>query len=209
MTKPTRKEGEIGYFTGASRTGKTASAKQHVKDHARAIVWSPKEPIDHWLKVWKGSTPVLTIADLKTFVTQNPTDPAHVVFLPASFDDFTDFCRLAFAWGIMAPCTVVSEELADVSRPGKAPAGWGELLRQGLGYGINIYAMSQRPTESDTTILGNQTFIRTHKMARAADRKMMAAEIDVPLEKVEALKPLDWIQRGPGDKLTTGRLVFK
>lgn len=109
--------------------------------------------------------------------------------------DFDPFCRLAWVWLRAARGTLVVEELASVTTPGKAPAGWGDIIRAGLRYGPEIYALTQRPSESDKTAIGNATVLHCHAMARAGDRRYMAAELDADPAEIGRLRPLQWIER--------------
>jgi hypothetical protein len=97
----------------------------------------------------------------------------------------------AFSWG---NCTAVAEETADVTTPAKAPVGWGTLVRRGRKRGISIIGVTQRPAESDKTIIGNATKIHCGMLKRPQDRKYMALEMDVPLQVVNELKPLEWLE---------------
>jgi hypothetical protein len=98
------------------------------------------------------------------------------------------------------------EELADVTSPGKAPVYWGEIVRKGLRYGPQIYALTQRPSESDKTVMGNVSIIHCHQMARSEDSAYMARELRIELALVDHLLPFHWIERDRRTKtLTNGR----
>jgi len=129
--------------------------------------------------------------------------------VPSRLSEFGDFCRLAYAWGmcgneINQHTTCIAEELADVTSPGKAPETWGVMLRQGLGWGMNIYGVSQRPAESDKTIMGNLTFIHAHFMSRAQDRKYIAEEMDINPDDIKALEQYKWIESWAGREIKRG-----
>ncbi|NRD74075.1 hypothetical protein HQQ94_12680 [Shewanella sp. VB17] len=47
-----------------------------------------------------------------------------------------------------------------------------------------IFSLTQRPTESDKTAIGNATIFRTGRLKRLDDRKMVAKELDVPLSEL-------------------------
>jgi hypothetical protein len=126
-----------------------------------------------------------------------------------SDEHFEVFCRLAMPWMKAAPGTLVVEELADVTSPGKAPAGWGELIRKGRHYGGSIYGLTQRPAESDKTLAGNADIIHTGRLSFPRDRKTMAEYLDVPVSKITALPSLHWIERDMRTRqLRTGVLTF-
>lgn len=110
---------------------------------------------------------------------------------------FDGFCRLAYIAMRAHPgeVTVIVEELADVTSPGKAPPGWGVIVRRGLRYGPQLYAVTQRPSESDKTVMGNASIFHCHSMARADDARYMAREMRIDQEKIDALRPLQFIER--------------
>ena len=123
---------------------------------------------------------------------------------------FPAFCRLAWIWGKAAPGrTVVVEELADVTSPGKAPDEWGQMLRKARKHGLDLYGLTQRPAESDKTIVSNAALIHSGFMGFPNDRSYMAECLGVSLEEVEKLKPLDYIERDlRTQELRRGRVRF-
>lgn len=204
MSSRPRKTGEIGLYTGKTRSGKTYQLKRRIARKRRVLVWSVKESVDHYLEVWPDSVRVRTLHDLKGLVVRLGKAPAHIVYTPASLREFGAWAKLAHAWGVIAPCAVVAEELADVTTPAKAPDGWGNLIRQGAGWGIDIYAVTQRPAESDKTIVGNMSYIHAHQIMRAQDRAYVAAEMDLPLEQIAALTGYQWVERWADGKVKRG-----
>lgn len=131
---------------------------------------------------------------------------------PATTEHFDAWCRLAWVWlrvNAKAGHTVslVVDELADVTSPGKAPVAWGEIVRKAMEHHPRIYALTQRPAESDKTILGNCFTLRCYAMSRADDRRAMARELDVDQALVDALRHdrKEWIERSMVTRrLTTG-----
>lgn len=202
---PNRAEGECGLYTGSSRMGKTFQLQKKIKSHKRVIVWSVKETIDKYGKLWPDTIYLSNRHDLRnTIRSKGKNKKLRIVYMPKSMKEFGAWAQAAHALGIVAPCSVIGEELADVTSAGKAPDGWGNLLRQGLGWGINIYALSQRPAESDKTILGNLTYIHTHRMARADDRKYIAKEMDIDPDQIKDLEKYQWIEAWPGGQIKQG-----
>ncbi len=119
---------------------------------------------------------------------------------------FGDWARTALAWG---RCTAVAEEIASVTSPGKAPDGWGDLLRRGRKHGVSVIGVTQRPAESDKTIVGNATTIRCGALWRERDAAYMAGEMNIDSQKIRDLKPLEWLELDrPSQKITRGRLKF-
>lgn len=97
---------------------------------------------------------------------------------------------------------MVAEELSAFTTPGKAPSGWHILLTQGLEFRADIWALVQRPAESDKTCIGNATRLRAFAMTRAADCAYLARELDCEPAEIAALKPLAYVERD----MLTGRL---
>lgn len=141
-----------------------------------------------------------------------PTAAVRVAFVPPRNTRrmFDAWAMAAFAWVQLADGTaVVAEELADVTVQGKAPGGWGTLIRRGLKYGADIYAISQRPQEMDKTTIGNSSVLHTHALHRADDRAYIAREMDIPLPDVEALDDLEYLERDVRTRAyTRSRLTF-
>lgn len=193
MTNARRPDGELVLVTGSPGSGKTVYTMRAVARAARLLVWDA-----HLEWSGKGCIAVPTVAAL--FSACRTKESAHLAYTgPADARHFDAFCRTAVAWGRLAPCTVVIEELADVSNPGKAPPGWGLLLRWARKLGVSVYAITQRPSESDKTIVGNAHRIVCHAMARHADQIYMARELGLEHREVASLDRtrLEHIERGP------------
>lgn len=124
---------------------------------------------------------------------------------------FPIFCQLAWVWMRCKRARVlVVEELADVTSPGKAPAAWGDIVRKGRHEGGSIYALTQRPTESDKTIAGNADVIHTGRLSFPGDRKTLAEYLDVPVADITALPSLAFIERDMRTReLRTGAVNFR
>lgn len=163
---------------------------------ARLIVWDA-----HLEWSAKGCAGVLCIPDLVRLCRTRAA--AHLAFTGSvTAAHFDAFCKIALLWGRLAPCTVVVEELADVTNPGKAPPAWGDLLRWARKLGVNVYAITQRPSESDKTVVGLAHRIVCHAMARNADQLYMARELGLEHSDVARLDRtrLEHIERGPDFK---------
>lgn len=201
MPVVTRPDGELVLVAGASRSGKTYWTVHQVASCARLLVWDAKS---EW---WRhGCRTITTPAELRELVARNPPAIERVAYArPCTAAEFDFFCKCAWVWIRAARGALVVEELADVTHPGKAPTAWGEILRKGLAFGPVIYAVTQRPSESDKTAIGNSSRVHCHRMGRAADVRYMAAELRVPIEEVERLQPFDWIERDALGQVTRGR----
>jgi hypothetical protein len=199
--KPRRRtDGEIVLVTGSPGAGKTVYTMREAAPASRLIVWDAHL---EWSE--KGCAPC---PDIPSLVAACRTrEPGHVAFTGrVSPEHFEAFCRVALLWGRLAPCTVVVEELADVTNPGKAPHAWGDLLRWARKLSINVYAITQRPSESDKTIVGLAHRIVCHAMARHADQLYMARELGLEHRDVASLDRtrLEHIERLPDFKTRRG-----
>jgi hypothetical protein len=106
-----RRTGEIGLYTGKTRSGKTYQLKKRVAREKRIIVWSVKESVDHYARDL-GGTVIRTLQDLKQAVTQIGKGPGRLIYTPRSMADFGQWAVCAHAWGVFAPCSAIAEELA-------------------------------------------------------------------------------------------------
>jgi len=158
-------------------------------------------------------TPVGSILRLHELITADIANPGPFRYGftgPVHEATFNSFCKLAFVWMKAAPGgVVVVEELADVTSPGKAPQGWGEIVRKGRHYSGSIYGLTQRPTESDKTLAGNADVIHCGRLSFPRDRKTLAEYLDVPVDHITELQSLHWIERDMRTReLRTGVLTF-
>lgn len=191
-------------MTGASRTGKTTWVVDRVRTARRLLVWDSAGEFADLHRCER----IETLSALRDAVVPGARARRLAYCVPVTAENFAAFCRLAWVY-IRAhhPATVVVEELADVTSPNKAPTYWGELCRKGLRYGPEIYALTQRPAESDKTSMGNASVLHVHQCALEIDVDYMRKQLRVPHEQVDALAPFEWIERDRRSKiLTTGRL---
>lgn len=212
----TRQDGSLNYVTGKSRSGKSAWVKEETANDLRKIVFDIKAEYSEAM----GYQVFHHLVELIDFLQATP-GPSNVAYRPLQpAKEFGVWSKASFTWCKLNPCTIIAEELADVTTPAKAPDGWGQLCRQAQGFGAKIYAITQRPSESDKTALGNASRIHCCSMVRAKDREYMAAEMDISLEQVSQLMdPLDDQKKptkGPHyiqkclktKKVTLGKLTF-
>lgn len=182
-------DGRLYVIAGASRSGKTAWTLRQVKAARRIFAWDPE---DQWAQL-RGWRKVTTRAELlKAAQTRGPQKIAFVAGgdLKAAFDFFCG-CVM-YAGRHVEPLDCIGEELADVTTQSKAPGNWGILLRRGLKRCINIYAISQRWAEADKTAIGNATVYVCFSMG-GDDIDYMARKTRIPVEELEALKPLEFV----------------
>ena len=190
---------DITAVCGSSGSGKSAWVKQQLKGRARVIVWD----VDEEYVKEKGFVAVRDRGKLIELLLKRKK--GRFAYVPKSLADFDLWSKAAFAWG---NCTAIAEETADVTTPAKAPEGWGMLIRRGRKRGITIIGVTQRPAESDKTIIGNASLIHCGMLKRPQDRKYMALEMNIKQEIMDKLKPLDWVESTAEGQFKKGRLRF-
>lgn len=187
---------------GSSGSGKSAWVKQQVARAPRLVVWDPDDEYEA-----AGCERITSPSELvEALAAAGRRGPGRFAFVATAARHFDFWARCAFAWG---QCVAVAEETADVTTPGKAPDGWGQLVRRGRKHGIDIYGVTQRPAESDKTIVGNASCIHAGQLVRVRDRAYIAAEMGVEKRELDALQPLQWVERDMRTgKITRGRMQF-
>jgi len=201
-------DGELIIVSGDSRSGKTALVYEETRRHRRVLVFDTEA---QWAER-PEFTAIRTRAELvKAIQTRGA---AKLAFIPSGHslkEDFEFWAECAMFWGrYRGACTVIAEELADVSTPAKAPPYWGILCRRGLKRGITIYAISQRWAEADKTALGNASRFVVFVQASEDDAQYMARKTRIPIEQINALNALEWLAYSKKDrKVTKGAHKFK
>lgn len=200
-------DGRLVILSGKSRSGKTAYTVKAVASDQRILAWDPE---DQWSQLhgWKKIT---SQKDLLVMIDK-PGNGKYA-FVPGGHlvKEFDFFAGCALYWGrYHGACTVIAEELADVTTIAKAPGNWGLLLRRGLKRGITIYAISQRWQEADKTAIGNASEIVCFCMSTALNTAYMARNTRIPLEALNALVPLEYIKFDMSTgAVTPGKLTFR
>lgn len=185
-----RREGQLFAVTGSTRSGKTLWTAQQIARARRVLVW---DLLGEWSSRYRCER-VTSLAALGARIAANNMPGRVAYWRPGMVDDFDTFCRLAWVWCRQAPGVLVVEELSSVTQPGKAPLPWGDIVRMGLRYGLTIYAITQRPAESDKTTFGNATCIHAGRAAFPNDRAMLAKYLNCPVAEIAALQPLQFIE---------------
>jgi len=183
-------DGKIYLVIGATRSGKTYWTEQQLKRFKRIIVWD----IKHDKREFKGFIRCTDKAELVKHCAMNRRGPLKITF-SGHVSDFEFFCRLVYVWAQDAPCAIVVDELSDVTTISKAPPAWGMIIRKVLCTGSDVFAITQRPAEIDKTTVGNATIFHVHRMSRAKDRKYIAEEMDINVNRVNALSDRDYIEK--------------
>lgn len=188
-------DGTAVLVCGSRGSGKSGWTRQQCEGAERLLVW---DSVGEWSRD-RLVTPVRSLQQLHQLITADLASPGAFRYGytgPVNAKTFNTFCKLAFVWMKAAPGGVlVVEELADVSSPGKAPQGWGEIVRKGRHYSGRIYGLTQRPAESDKTLAGNADVIHCGRLSFPTDRKTLAEYLDVDVEQITALPSLHYIER--------------
>lgn len=201
-------DGRLVILSGKSRSGKTAYTVKAVANDKRILAWDPE---DQWAQL-RGWRRITTAKDLLAAIDKPGN--ARLAYVPQGaglVKQFDFFAGSALYWGrYHGSCTVIAEELADVTSTAKAPGNWGLLLRRGLKRGITIYAISQRWQEADKTAIGNASEIVCFCMATALNTAYMARNTRIPLDALNALVPLEYIKFDMATgAVTPGKLTFR
>lgn len=194
MTLVKRREGLLYAVTGASRSGKTWWTAQQVASARRLLVWD--YPKGEWALRYRCRR-ISTAEELRAACVPG-AKAERLAFMRVTETpgaDFELFCRMAWVYVRAHGAPVVVEETATVTSAAKAPPAWGNLCRMGLGFGADLFALTQRPAESDKTAFGNASIIHAGRAVTPRDRATVAEYLDVTAQEVAALLPLQFIER--------------
>lgn len=197
----TRPSGRLVAVTGASQSGKSHWTALQVKAAPRLLVWDYKAEWFHKHNCRR----VQSFAELAQ-IARSGARPERIAYCTTGMnrEAFDFFCRFAWIWLRQAAGVLVIEETASVTSPGKAPDGWGDVCRMGLGFGCDIYAVTQRPAESDKTALGNASLVHCHRMGTDDDIRYMSKLLRVDAARVDSLLDYQWIERFSDGTLRAG-----
>jgi len=180
------KSGRLTAAIGSSRSGKTQYVTNQIKGKNRVLIWDIK---GEYPAKYRARNPAQLVQIIKGLAGK----PGVIAYTANKLSEFDFFCRVAQSWVkshyvVGQNSVLIFEETADVTSPGKAPEEYGVILRRYLSYGVDIYAITQRPAESDKTAVGNASIIRVCRLQLARDRKSVASDTGLPLSDVENLK---------------------
>lgn len=200
-----RRDGELIYVIGASRSGKTVFLSRYLERKGRVIIWDTKgqyaQKFQH-----KGIIRITNLPELVEAIRDCPHDK-WISYASSDKKQFGAFCALAFNWGKQAPVNVVVEEAAYVTSAGKAPGDWGRLICQGLEYGINIYVTTQRPAAADKDIIGNASRLVIFRNVTEKDRRYIGDSTGIDTENLPR-EPLHFLSWMPDGTTRPGVLTF-
>ena len=206
MPKPridTSRRADLRLVCGGTGSGKSSYVKAEIKrlKPSRILIW---DPVDEYGEL--ANVRITRPKELADLLKRYPHGALKVRFVAESREMFEFWAACAFAW---CNACIVAEELADVTTAGKAPPHWGQVVRRGRARGLApIFAITQRPSESDKTTVGNATLVRCGRLNRANDRKYMAQELDINVSMISALKPLEYVERdGYSGFVREGKLI--
>lgn len=186
---------------GATGTGKTSWVMDELRRHhpRRLMVWDTKGEFAK-----EGyAHPVKNLGELvKLMAAAGKAGTFKLAYRPRGDDaqmrsQFDLFCSLAWA---SKRLTLVAEELADVTLPNFACAGWRRVTSQGRTEGLTIYGLSQRPAAIDKHFFSNASFVRSSRLNFAGDIKVVSNVLRMP---VDNLKGFEWISRDMSTGATT------
>lgn len=179
------KSGKLWAFIGRSRSGKTQAAEQQIRKIPCVLIWDIEEQytVTHRAR---------TQAELVTLVKHCAGKRCRIGYT-GRLEDFNFFCKVAFWFArrcgeLGKPSGVVFEETADVTTPAKAPEHYGIILRRGLKYGVSLFAITQRPAESDKTAIGNSSVVHVCALKLPSDRAFVSKLTGVPLDVITDLE---------------------
>lgn len=187
-----RESGQLIAVAGASQSGKTTWVADRVRACRRLLAWDYKA---EWYRT-QACERLETLEQLHSVCTSTAA-PGRYAYCTTGMnrERFDVWCRFAYVWLRQAQGTLIVEETASVTSSGKAPDGWGDICRMGLGFGAHVYAITQRPAESDKTALGNATLVHCHRQVTEDDVRYIAKLLRVEFAVVDSLLPYQWIER--------------
>ena len=187
-------EANLIAIVGATGSGKSLRVKRLLesKRPRRVVIWdwkgeyagdstsSPGELAKQLAKAGKGGACVIGYRPRK--------ESAAVIER-----QFDIVCNLANAWG---NCWFIAEELANVTTASRAPDGWRRLCTEGRHSALTVIGTTQSPALVDKTFFTNATDIYCGMLRAGSHKKYMSDCLDVPLDELRILEPLQWVYRG-------------
>lgn len=196
-------EPRIVVVCGASGSGKTLWTRKAVARDRRVWVWDMKGE-------YARDGEYARVESLSGLLLAARSGARRVAYVARTVRDFEPWCRAAHAAAaVHGGLTCIVEELADVTTPGKAPDAWGIIVRRGRDRGMRVYAVTQRPSESDKTVMGNRTLLHVGRMPRAQDARYIEAEAGIPAAEIQHAPPLEWWEQSEAGAITKGRVKLK
>jgi len=192
-------DGRIVAISGMSRSGKTSFAVRALNGFERVVIWDPDDELSKRARAVRFDR----LGDLIAALRKAQDGPLRACYVPGNMTRkalvtaFGLWSRSAFAWCVDygGPVAVLADELADVSNAGKAPEGWGQLIRRGAKHGLNTFAISQRWSEADKTTLGNAARMVAFRASNALESEYVAQRFrGVQAQELEDLRMKSYIE---------------
>ena len=173
------------YIMGGSGSGKSYYVKGQIKQAPALIIFDPDDEYGEL----SGIHSFTSTSELLVYIKDKARYRVRLVRNGKKYFDW--LCGVAL---LMGNCVFVAEEIADVTTAGKAGEHWGALVRRGRKYGVKIMAVSQRPSEADKTVFTQVNKIRSGRLDGEGDKKRVADNLGVPVEMVNNMMPLDYLE---------------
>lgn len=197
-------QGQAWAVLAASEMGKGVWLKGWLRREKprRLLIWDRNDEYDAHATLAPTLAAALDACRAQRFAVRYVPRAVERKALQAEFEAF---CTLAIR---LPGCTVVVEELADVTTASHAPAAWGQLNTRGRHHaGLHIIACSQSPAWVDKRFLANATFLHIGYLGSEAHRRAVAQEMDVSPDDIKALAQFDYIEyRKATKELSRGRV---
>lgn len=199
---------DIFAVMGATGSGKSVAIKAELRKRKarRLVIFDPEE---EYLAFGRR---VERLADVVSVLSQCGHDKGfRLVFVPHADPakaeaQFEVLCRAAFHAGNVL---LVAEELAAVTKPTKAPVGWGMASTRGRKRGVSIIGASQRPAQIDKAFLSGCTRVRSGRLLYEDDAQVMAKVLGLGKEGVPelmGLADLEYFERVMPGQAVRGRV---
>lgn len=195
-------DADITAIVGATGSGKSLYIRSRLPALARALIWDWKGEYRRCAHVIRGRNAPSALAAALAAAGAGPFSISYVPDKRSqeAVDAQWGFvCRAAFAVG---RCALIGEELQLVARPGHSAPGWLQVVTEGRGRGLVVIGVTPRPALVDKTFLDAATLVRCGRLNNPASRRFMADLLDVNVERLRALLPLQWIEKN----MATGEL---
>jgi hypothetical protein len=187
-------DARIWAVIGASGTGKGVFIKWHLKREkpARLLCWDFKNEYNEFAKA------VPSLEHMRQAMLKAKGGDLRLRYVPrgagekALRKEFEGFCELVYAFG---HCTMIAEELANVTTPGWAPGAWRKMTTSGRHEAVHIIGATQTPALVDKSFLGNCTLVHVSALREPLHRMAVARAIDCDIKLIEALPKMHWIER--------------
>ena len=131
---------------------------------------------------------------------------------PREVEDYEWFCSVVWRCldGRYITHVIVEELSAVCSGSGKASPAAARLLNEGRKYGLRFHGTSQKPQEISKTYYDQCDYKVIGRQKTDAQRRLMHRETGVPVERIHALKPLQfYVDDGSADDAKLITLTFK